>query len=36
LDAINASKIAILVASLTAGLLGYLWLSFAGKPQAVG
>ena len=32
--AINASKIAILVASLTAGAMGYLWLLFFGKSEA--
>ena len=29
---VNASKMAILVASLAAGVLGFLWLSFSGKP----
>ena len=32
LEAINASKIAILLASLTAGIIGFLGLSFFGKP----
>ncbi|MDQ3712655.1 MAG: Na+/H+ antiporter NhaA [Acidobacteriota bacterium] len=32
-DAINASKIAILLASLTAGTIGFLWLKFLGKPE---
>ena len=31
-DAINASKMAILVASLTAGAMGFLWLTLSGKP----
>lgn len=31
-NAIDASKIAVLLASLTAGLLGYLWLRFRAKP----
>jgi NhaA family Na+:H+ antiporter len=31
---INASKMAILLASLTAGLLGFLWLKLFGKPEA--
>lgn len=31
---INASKMAILLASLTAGTLGFLWLKVLGKPQA--
>lgn len=31
-DSINASKIAILLASLTAGTVGFLWLSLLGKP----
>lgn len=32
-DAINASKMAILLASLTAGAIGFLWLTFSGKPE---
>ena len=32
-ETINASKMAILSASLTAGIIGFLWLSF-GKPEA--
>jgi len=32
-DAINASKMAILLASLTAGTIGFLWLKFLGKPE---
>jgi NhaA family Na+:H+ antiporter len=32
-DAINASKIAILLASLTAGATGFQWLSLSGKPE---
>jgi NhaA family Na+:H+ antiporter len=32
-DAINASKMAILLASLTAGAMGFLWLTFSGKPE---
>lgn len=32
LDAINASKMAILAASLVAGLLGFAWLKFKGAP----
>lgn len=31
---INASKMAILLASLTAGTIGYLWLKLLGKPVA--
>jgi NhaA family Na+:H+ antiporter len=31
---INASKMAILLASLTAGILGFVWLKVLGKPQA--
>ena len=31
-DAINASKMAILLASLTAGTIGFLWLKLFGKP----
>jgi NhaA family Na+:H+ antiporter len=31
---INASKMAILLASLTAGTLGFLWLKLLGKPEA--
>jgi Na+:H+ antiporter, NhaA family len=33
-DVINASKIAILLASLTAGALGFLWLKLFGKPES--
>lgn len=33
-DVINDSKIAILVASLTAGILGFAWLKVFGKPLA--
>jgi NhaA family Na+:H+ antiporter len=33
-EAINASKMAILVASLTAGTIGFLWLKFLSKPDA--
>ena len=33
-DVINASKIAILLASLTAGILGFIWLKVFGKPTA--
>jgi len=32
---VDASKIAILVASLTSGLLGYTWLKLRGAPTAV-
>jgi Na+:H+ antiporter, NhaA family len=32
-EAINASKMAILVASLTAGVLGFLWLQWFGKSE---
>jgi NhaA family Na+:H+ antiporter len=32
-DAINASKMAILAASLTAGAMGYLWLRFLAKRE---
>ncbi len=31
---INASKMAILLASLTAGTIGFLWLKLLGKPEA--
>jgi NhaA family Na+:H+ antiporter len=31
---INASKMAILLASLTAGIIGFVWLKLFGKPQA--
>ena len=31
-DAVTASKIAILLASLTAGVAGFLWLKFLGRP----
>jgi Na+:H+ antiporter, NhaA family len=33
-DAINASKMAILGASLTAGAMGFLWLALLGKPKS--
>jgi Na+:H+ antiporter, NhaA family len=33
-NVINASKMAILLASLTAGILGFLWLKLFGKPEA--
>jgi NhaA family Na+:H+ antiporter len=33
-NVINASKMAILLASLTAGTLGFLWLKLFGKPEA--
>jgi len=33
-DVINASKMAILLASLTAGTIGFLWLKLFGKPEA--
>jgi NhaA family Na+:H+ antiporter len=33
-DAVNASKMAILVASLTAGAVGLLWLSFLARSGA--
>lgn len=32
---INASKIAILLASLSAGTIGFIWLKLLGKPQAI-
>lgn len=32
-DAINSSKMAILLASLTAGTIGFLWLKLLGKPE---
>ena len=32
-ESINASKIAILLASLTAGIIGFLWLKLLGKPE---
>ena len=32
LEAINAAKIAVLLASFTAGIIGFLWLRFFGKP----
>jgi NhaA family Na+:H+ antiporter len=32
--AINASKMAILFASLTAGTVGFVWLKVFGKPEA--
>ena len=31
-ETINASKMAILLASLVAGLIGFMWLRFAGRP----
>ena len=34
-DVINASKMAILLASLTAGIIGFLWLKLFGKPTAI-
>jgi NhaA family Na+:H+ antiporter len=33
-ELINSSKIAILLASLTAGTLGFLWLRFLGEPTS--
>ncbi len=33
-NVINASKMAILLASLTAGTIGFLWLKILGKPEA--
>jgi NhaA family Na+:H+ antiporter len=33
-ETINASKMAILLASLTAGTIGFLWLRLSGKPGA--
>lgn len=33
-EMINASKIAILLVSLTAGIIGFLWLKFFGRPVA--
>ncbi|MGH7806943.1 MAG: Na+/H+ antiporter NhaA, partial [Thermodesulfobacteriota bacterium] len=33
LETINASKMAILLASLTAGTIGFLWLKLLGKPE---
>ncbi len=33
-ETINASKMAILLASLTAGTIGFLWLRLLGKPEA--
>ena len=33
-EAINASKMAILLASLTAGTIGFLWLKLLGQPKA--
>jgi NhaA family Na+:H+ antiporter len=32
-EAINASKMAILLASLTAGTTGFLWLKLLGQPE---
>jgi len=34
-DAINASKMAILIASLTSGLAGFAWLKFLGTPTSL-
>lgn len=34
-DVINASKMAILLSSLTAGFVGFLWLKVFGKPTAI-
>ncbi|MGH8502561.1 MAG: Na+/H+ antiporter NhaA [Gammaproteobacteria bacterium] len=34
-ETINASKMAILLASLTAGTIGFLWFKLLGKPEAV-
>jgi NhaA family Na+:H+ antiporter len=34
LELINASKMAILLASLTAGTIGFLWLKVFGRPEA--
>ena len=36
LGTVNASKMAILLASLTAGATGFIWLKFLGKPAAIG
>ena len=33
-ETIGASKMAILLASLTAGAAGFVWLRFLGKPEA--
>jgi len=33
METINASKMAILLASLTAGTIGFLWLKLLGKPK---
>ncbi|MEJ7847407.1 MAG: Na+/H+ antiporter NhaA [Pyrinomonadaceae bacterium] len=33
-EVINASKMAILLASLTAGTIGFIWLKLLGKPEA--
>lgn len=33
-EVINASKMAILIASLTAGIIGFIWLKIFGKPLA--
>ena len=35
-DAINASKMAILLASLTAGTVGFLWFRLSGRLQNEG
>jgi NhaA family Na+:H+ antiporter len=34
-DVINASKMAILLSSLTAGMMGFLWLKLFGIPTAI-
>lgn len=34
-EVVNASKMAILLASLTAGILGFVWLKILGKPLAL-
>ena len=34
-EVVNASKMAILLASLTAGVLGFLWLKLVGQPVAI-
>lgn len=33
-EAVNASKPAVLAASLTAGIIGFLWLRYVGEPKA--
>jgi NhaA family Na+:H+ antiporter len=35
-ETINASKMSILLASLTAGTIGFLWLKLLGEPEATG